>query len=76
MPSCYYPLWVSRKFYKKVANNIFTNEINGIHREHREKPALFPPVNNFFCMAGGTVLCKLKCTFPGTLQKLVKRMWN
>jgi hypothetical protein len=76
VPSCYHPLWVSRKFCRKVAINIFTNEINGIHRQCPEKTVLFPPVNNFFRMAGGTVLGKLKCTFPGTLRKLVKRVWN
>ncbi|MDR3455897.1 MAG: hypothetical protein P4N60_00510 [Verrucomicrobiae bacterium] len=30
-PSCYHPLYVSRKFCEKVAIKIFTNEINGIH---------------------------------------------
>ena len=44
-PSCYYQLWISRKFFKKVTKTIFANGINEISAPVLINCNLFAGVN-------------------------------
>jgi hypothetical protein len=75
-PSCYHPLYVSRKFCKKVTRTLFPNEINGFATNWPAKNNLFSAVNKILTpKTGGKPSRRIKNNVSSAFPRLAVKTY-